>query len=144
MNLGIKQPIATIMAAAREHKAHAIGMSGLLVKSTVVMKDNLQELSREGLDMPVILGGAALTRRYVEEDCVQAYACGRVAYAGDAFDGLGLMDTIVANDFDSHLAEIKKKREGRPTNTRRKLGHAADPANRGDQRPVGLWKSGIT
>ncbi len=135
VNLGIKQPIASIMSAAREHQAHAIGMSGLLVKSTVVMKDNLNELTREGFEVPVILGGAALTRRYVEEDCVAAYACGRVAYAGDAFDGLGLMDRIVGNDFDGYLSAVQARNKGRPTNQRRKLGQAADPANR-EERPV--------
>src|SRR5471032_2904273 len=65
INLGIKQPLANIVAAAREHKADAIGMSGLLVKSTVVMRENL-ELTREGIDIPIFLGGAALTRNYVE------------------------------------------------------------------------------
>src|SRR3954453_5711897 len=103
VNLGIKQPIATILEAAREHRAHAIGMSGLLVKSTVVMRENLEEMTRLGLDVPIMLGGAALTRRYVEEDCVKAYACGRVAYARDAFDGLALMDRIVGNDLDGYL-----------------------------------------
>ncbi|HXC30523.1 MAG TPA: homocysteine S-methyltransferase family protein, partial [Stellaceae bacterium] len=66
VNLGIKQPIGAIVEAAKEHHAHAIGMSGLLVKSTVVMRENLEEMSRMGLDTPVMLGGAALTRRYVE------------------------------------------------------------------------------
>ncbi|MBV9584975.1 MAG: homocysteine S-methyltransferase family protein, partial [Alphaproteobacteria bacterium] len=108
VNLGIKQPIATILDAAAEHKAHAIGMSGLLVKSTVVMRENLEEMSRLGLDVPVMLGGAALTRRYVEEDCVKSYACGRVAYARDAFDGLALMDRITGNDFDGYLDEVQQ------------------------------------
>src|SRR6266850_2598458 len=127
INLGIKQPIGAILEAAVEHKAHAVGMSGLLVKSTVVMRENLEEMSRQGLSIPVMLGGAALTRRYVEEDCVKAYAAGRVAYARDAFDGLGLMDKIVNNNFDAHLAEVRRKNEGRPVNQTRKLGRAADP-----------------
>ena len=76
VNLGIKQPIGAILEAAVAHKADAIGMSGLLVKSTVVMRENLEEMSRQGLDVPVMLGGAALTRRYVEEDCVKAYGGG--------------------------------------------------------------------
>jgi len=126
VNLGIKQPIASIVTAAREHKADAIGMSGLLVKSTVVMRENLEEMTREGLDMPVFLGGAALTRRYVEEDCVKAYASGRVAYASDAFDGLSLMDKVVGQQFDGFLQSVQSKRANRPTNTRRKLGEAAD------------------
>ncbi|MGE0153331.1 MAG: methionine synthase [Reyranellaceae bacterium] len=128
VNLGIKQPIASIVTAAKEHKADAIGMSGLLVKSTVVMRENLEEMTREGLDLPVFLGGAALTRRYVEEDCVKAYACGRVAYASDAFDGLSLMDKVVGRKFDGFLHEVQDKRASRPTNTRRKLGEAADAA----------------
>ena len=70
VNLGIKQPLANILAAAEEHRAHAIGMSGLLVKSTVIMRENMLEMTRQGLDVPVMLGGAALTRQYVEEDCV--------------------------------------------------------------------------
>ncbi len=138
VNLGIKQPIGAILDAAATHHAHAIGMSGLLVKSTVVMRENLEEMSRQGLDLPVMLGGAALTRRYVEEDCVKSYACGRVAYARDAFDGLALMDRIVSksnggNDFDGHLAEVRQKNIGRPVNQTRKLGRAADPR---PMRPV--------
>src|SRR6516164_8983310 len=127
INLGIKQPISSILEAAVQHKADAVGMSGLLVKSTVVMRENLEEMSRQGLSLPVMLGGAALTRRYVEEDCVKAYAVGRVAYARDAFDGLGLMDKIVNNNFDAHLEEVRRKSEGRPVNQSRKLGRAADP-----------------
>ncbi|HWZ68108.1 MAG TPA: methionine synthase [Stellaceae bacterium] len=127
VNLGIKQPISSILDAAVAHKAHAVGMSGLLVKSTVVMRENLEEMSRQGLTLPVMLGGAALTRRYVEEDCVKAYAAGRVAYARDAFDGLGLMDKIINNNFDAHLDEVRRKSEGRPVNQSRKLGRAADP-----------------
>ncbi len=131
VNLGIKQPIGAILEAAKEHRAHAIGMSGLLVKSTVVMRENLEEMSRMGLDVPVMLGGAALTRRYVEEDCVKSYDCGRVAYARDAFDGLALMDRIVSrdnegNDFDRYLAEVQEKNAARPSSNSRKLGRAAD------------------
>src|SRR5262249_31228740 len=140
VNLGIKQPIGTILEAAKEHRAHAIGMSGLLVKSTVVMRETLEEMTGQGLDMPVMLGGAALTRRYVEEDCVRAYGSGRVAYARDAFDGLALMDRIVSknnegNDFDAYLAEVQHKNEGRPVNQSRKLGRAG---NEQPQRPVDL------
>ena len=100
-------------------------MSGLLVKSTVVMRENLEEMTRQGLEIPVMLGGAALTRRYVEEDCVRAYACGRVAYARDAFDGLDLMDKIVGNGFDDYLAEVQAqaRRQGRATR-RASLGQA--------------------
>lgn len=97
VNLGIKQPIATILDAAIEQKADVIGMSGLLVKSTVVMKDNLQELNAKGVaeKFPVLLGGAALTRSYVENDLAEVYE-GDVSYARDAFEGLHKMDEIMA------------------------------------------------
>jgi len=126
VNLGIKVPLNDIVAAAKEHKAHAIGMSGLLVKSTVVMRENLEEMSRQGVDIPVLLGGAALTRNYVEDDCVKAYACGRVAYARDAFDGLHLMDKVMGNGFDDYLAALQAKRKGKAKNEKRVLG-TADP-----------------
>jgi len=96
VNLGIKQPVENIIAAVREHGPDAVGLSGLLVKSTVVMRESLQTLRTEGFALPILLGGAALTRRYVEEDCRAAYAPGRVDYARDAFDGLDLMADIVA------------------------------------------------
>ena len=128
VNLGIKVPLADMVVAAKEHQAHAIGMSGLLVKSTVVMRENLEEMSRQGLDIPVMLGGAALTRNYVEDDCVEAYASGRVAYARDAFDGLHLMDKVTGNDFDNYLAVIQSKRKGKSKNTKRKLGQADEKA----------------
>lgn len=133
INLGIKQPIANIMMATREHAADAVGLSGLLVKSTVVMRENLEEMTREEIDVPVLLGGAALTRRYVEEDCVAAYGPGRVAYARDAFDGLSLMDHVVSGTFDDHVADRQTTRETRPTNTKRTLGAPGDAA---EQRPV--------
>ncbi|MFF5987427.1 methionine synthase [Prauserella flavalba] len=97
VNLGIKQPITTILDAAREHRADAIGMSGLLVKSTVIMKENLEEMNSRGVagQWPVLLGGAALTRSYVENDLTEIYQ-GDVRYARDAFEGLRLMDTIMA------------------------------------------------
>ncbi|HEY0833798.1 MAG TPA: methionine synthase [Azospirillum sp.] len=128
VNLGIKQPVGAIIQAAKEHKADAIGMSGLLVKSTVVMRENLEEMTREGLEVPVLLGGAALTRAYVEEDCANSYGSGRVAYAGDAFDGLTLMDQVVTGSFDNQLALQRVKREGRPVNRRRTLGRATQAA----------------
>jgi 5-methyltetrahydrofolate--homocysteine methyltransferase len=126
VNLGIKVPLADMVAAAKEHRAHAIGMSGLLVKSTVVMRENLEEMSRQGLEVPVMLGGAALTRNYVEDDCVRAYASGRVAYARDAFDGLHLMDKVTGNGFDDYLAAVQAKRSGKARNEKRTLG-TADP-----------------
>ncbi len=127
VNLGIKVPLADMVAAAKEHRAHAIGMSGLLVKSTVVMRENLEEMSRQNLDIPIMLGGAALTRNYVEGDCVRAYASGRVAYARDAFDGLHLMDRITGNAFDDYLAAVQSKRVGKTRSPTRTLGQA-DPA----------------
>ena len=126
INLGIKVPLADMIAAAKENRAHAIGMSGLLVKSTVVMRENLEEMSRQGVDIPIMLGGAALTRNYVEDDCVHAYASGRVAYARDAFDGLHLMDRVMGNGFDDYLAALQAKRSGKATSTKRTLG-TADP-----------------
>ena len=95
VNLGIKQPIANIIDAADAEGADAIGLSGLLVKSTVVMKEDLQELNRRGLAAryPVLLGGAALTRRYVEQDLRDIYD-GAVYYGQDAFEGLEIMNAI--------------------------------------------------
>jgi 5-methyltetrahydrofolate--homocysteine methyltransferase len=97
VNIGIKQPITAILEAAEEHHADAIGMSGLLVKSTVVMKENLQEMNSRGVSdrYPVLLGGAALTRAYVEQDLSEIFT-GDVRYARDAFDGLRLMDALMA------------------------------------------------
>lgn len=97
INIGIKQPIQAIVDAAEEHGADAIGMSGLLVKSTLVMKDNLAELNRLGLaeKYPVLLGGAALTRAFVEHDLNDMFD-GEVRYARDAFEGLALMDAVMA------------------------------------------------
>jgi len=114
VNIGIKQPISAILDAANQNRADAIGMSGLLVKSTVIMRENMEEMTRQGLSVPVMLGGAALTRQYVEEDCSEAYGTGGVAYARDAFDGLHLMDKIVTGEFDNHLAERKEKATNRP------------------------------
>ncbi|MFI1917711.1 methionine synthase [Nocardia sp. NPDC020380] len=96
VNLGIKQPISTILEAAVDKRADVIGMSGLLVKSTVVMKENLQEMNTRGVaeQFPVLLGGAALTRGYVENDLTEVYQ-GDVHYARDAFEGLRLMDEIM-------------------------------------------------
>jgi 5-methyltetrahydrofolate--homocysteine methyltransferase len=97
VNIGIKQPISSIVQAATDHDADVIGMSGLLVKSTVVMRDNLAELNSRGLAgrWPVLLGGAALTRSYVEQDLASLFD-GEVRYARDAFEGLRLMDAMMA------------------------------------------------
>ena len=96
VNIGIKQPVSAILEAADSHRADVIGMSGLLVKSTVVMKENLEEMNSRGISarFPVILGGAALTRPYVEQDLAEVYE-GEVRYARDAFEGLRLMDALI-------------------------------------------------
>jgi 5-methyltetrahydrofolate--homocysteine methyltransferase len=97
VNLGIKQPSDAIIAAAREAGAHAIGLSGLLVKSTLEMKYVVQDLERLGINLPVICGGAALTRKYVEDDLRREYS-GPVFYAEDAFAGLNVMSDLTAED----------------------------------------------
>ncbi len=114
VNLGIKQPITAIIDAAEEHDADAIGMSGLLVKSTVVMKENLEELNRRGIATayPVFLGGAALTRAYVEQDLREVFA-GEVRYARDAFEGLRLMDALMAVKRGEEGAALPAPRERR-------------------------------
>ncbi|MEV5208526.1 methionine synthase [Micromonospora sp. NPDC053740] len=96
VNIGIKQPISAILDAAEQHRADAIGMSGLLVKSTVIMKENLAEMATRGVAerWPVLLGGAALTRAYVEDDLRSMFP-GQVHYARDAFEGLSLMDRVM-------------------------------------------------
>lgn len=114
VNIGIKQPVSAILDAAEEHKADVIGMSGLLVKSTVIMKENLQELNQRKLaaEYPVILGGAALTRAYVEQDLHEIYE-GEVRYARDAFEGLRLMDALIAVKRGvpgATLPELKQRR----------------------------------
>ncbi len=97
VNLGIKQPVSTILEAAEDSKADVIGMSGLLVKSTVIMRENLEEMNVRGISdrFPVLLGGAALTRAYVEQDLADVFQ-GQVRYARDAFEGLRLMDAFMA------------------------------------------------
>ncbi|HCU49259.1 MAG TPA: methionine synthase, partial [Micromonosporaceae bacterium] len=123
VNIGIKQPINAILDAAEQHDADVIGMSGLLVKSTVIMKENLAEMIARGMHgrWPVLLGGAALTRSYVEDDLRDLYAGGEVHYARDAFEGLSLMDRVMSakkggTTFEdpvraAQLAERKARRE---------------------------------
>jgi 5-methyltetrahydrofolate--homocysteine methyltransferase len=127
INLGIKQPINEIIRAAKEHKADAVGMSGLLVKSTVVMRENLEQMTLEGLDVPVLLGGAALTRKYVEEDCRASYGSGRVAYARDAFDGLDLMAKVAAGEFDAH---VHARAQAPTSGNSKQLGQPSDSIRR--------------
>jgi 5-methyltetrahydrofolate--homocysteine methyltransferase len=97
VNLGIKQPIDDILRAWQETDGDAIGMSGLLVKSTLIMRDNLELMNERGINVPVILGGAALNRRYVDADLVPLYN-GKLFYARDAFDGLHAMDNITGDE----------------------------------------------
>jgi len=138
VNLGIKQPVATIIAAAKEHKADVIGMSGLLVKSTVIMRENLEEMTREQIRTPVLLGGAALTRRYVEEDCASAYSGRRVAYARDAFDGLDLMARAVDGTFDDLVQKRDDIRKSKPKHSKRELGKPTLPTRPIDHEEIRL------
>jgi len=119
VNIGIKQTINQIIDGATDSNADAIGMSGLLVKSTVIMKENLEELTARGLDQrwPIVLGGAALTRAYVEQDLASMFP-GEVRYARDAFEGLRLMDSIMAVKRGEEGASLPPLRERRVANTR--------------------------
>ena len=119
VNIGIKQTINQIIDGAIESNADAIGMSGLLVKSTVIMKENLQEITARGLDQkwPIVLGGAALTRAYVEQDLAALFP-GEVRYARDAFEGLRLMDSIMAVKRGDPGAALPALRERKVANTR--------------------------
>jgi 5-methyltetrahydrofolate--homocysteine methyltransferase len=121
VNIGIKQTINQIIDGATESKADAIGMSGLLVKSTVIMKENLEEITARGLDQkwPIVLGGAALTRAYVEQDLASIFP-GEVRYARDAFEGLRLMDSIMAVKRGEPGAALPALRERKVANTRLK------------------------
>ena len=119
VNIGIKQTINQIIDGALESNADAIGMSGLLVKSTVIMKENLEEITARGLDQkwPIVLGGAALTRAYVEQDLAGMFP-GEVRYVRDAFEGLRLMDSIMAVKRGDEGAALPALRERRVANTR--------------------------
>ncbi|HYB14372.1 MAG TPA: vitamin B12 dependent-methionine synthase activation domain-containing protein, partial [Streptosporangiaceae bacterium] len=132
INIGIKQPISSIVAAAEENRADVIGMSGLLVKSTVVMRDNLAELNSRGLAgrWPVLLGGAALTRAYVEQDLASLFD-GEVRYARDAFEGLRLMDAAMAVKRGDPGARLPEPR------TRRVRAVASDPRTATDVAKAG-------
>ena len=106
INLGIKQTIDAILSAYEEHRADAVGMSGLLVKSTLIMKENLEVMNERGIGVPVVLGGAALTRRYVDDDLKSLYK-GTLFYARDAFAGLHTMDKLMSHDGHTGEAEAK-------------------------------------
>jgi 5-methyltetrahydrofolate--homocysteine methyltransferase len=128
VNLGIKQPIEAILEAAEREKADAIGMSGLLVKSTVVMRENLEHMSKKALSIPVICGGAALNRRYVDGALSDAYRTADVYYGADAFTGLRLMEEICG-----HAAERTLTGPGRKRRARR-LAASGEPPERADTR----------
>jgi 5-methyltetrahydrofolate--homocysteine methyltransferase len=127
VNLGIKQPVTAILEAAAEHEVDVIGMSGLLVKSTVVMKENLQEMNARGISAryPVILGGAALTRAYVEQDLAEVFD-GDVRYARDAFEGLRLMDSLMAVKRGEQTPEVAEAEQAK--DAERKARHARSRA----------------
>ncbi|AYV26909.1 Methionine synthase [Streptomyces sp. ADI95-16] len=136
VNIGIKQPVSAILEAAEEHKADVIGMSGLLVKSTVIMKENLEELNQRKLaaDYPVILGGAALTRAYVEQDLHEIYE-GEVRYARDAFEGLRLMDALIAVKRGvpgATLPELKQRRVAKRDTPALQVEEQQEPGGRSD------------
>ena len=119
VNIGIKQTVNQIIDAATESDVDVIGMSGLLVKSTVIMKENLEEISSRGLaeKWPIILGGAALTRSFVEQDLAGAFD-GTVRYARDAFEGLSLMDTMMSIKRGEEGVALPALRERKTPNTR--------------------------
>jgi 5-methyltetrahydrofolate--homocysteine methyltransferase len=129
VNIGIKQPISAILTAAEENDVDVIGMSGLLVKSTVVMRDNLAELNSRGLAgrWPVLLGGAALTRAYVEQDLASLFD-GQVRYARDAFEGLRLMDAAMAVKRGDPGAKLPEPRTRRVRTTARGTTDVPDQA----------------
>jgi len=139
VNIGIKQPISAIVAAAEENDADVIGMSGLLVKSTVVMRDNLAELNSRKLAQrwPVLLGGAALTRSYVEQDLATLFD-GEVRYARDAFEGLRLMDACMAvkrGETGASLPPLRERRvAARPASARLQVTPPEDMPLRSDVR----------
>ena len=106
INLGIKQPVENIIKAYREHNADCIAMSGLLVKSTAFMKDNLETFNEENITVPVILGGAALTPKFVNQDCQNTYN-GQVVYGKDAFSDLNFMDKLMPAKSDNNWDDLK-------------------------------------
>jgi 5-methyltetrahydrofolate--homocysteine methyltransferase len=137
INLGIKQTIDNILNAYAEHKADAIGMSGLLVKSTLIMKENLELMNERGVGVPVVLGGAALTRRYVEDDLKSLYK-GSLFYARDAFAGLYTMDKLMSG---AHAAVAAASGNGDQADEAEELiGEEAKLGIRKSARPRGALK----
>jgi 5-methyltetrahydrofolate--homocysteine methyltransferase len=138
-NLGIKQPVADILKAAAEKKADAVGMSGLLVKSVGVMKENLEEMNARGVKIPVLLGGAALTRDYAEDDLANLYG-GPLLYCKDAFDGLHMMDKIaggvVASVVEEQRTRAKRRKELRANAVKPSIADAANVPAISQENPV--------
>ena len=142
VNIGIKQPVTAILEAAEEHAVDVIGMSGLLVKSTVIMKENLLEMNARGIAerFPVILGGAALTRAYVEQDLDEVFD-GQVKYARDAFEGLRLMDSLMAVKRGEVPAE--QLEADRAKDAERKARHARSKAINASRRAAEVDEPGV-
>ena len=144
VNLGIKCAIDTMLHAAGEHEADAIGMSGLLVKSTLIMKENLEVMNERSITIPVVLGGAALTRRYVEHD-MRAIYNGKVYYANDAFDGLHFMEKVTGGtlDYPAVVANVQEEEVGL-TGTEAKIAMAQkeDERYREGQGATGVDRAG--
>ncbi len=139
-NLGIKVGIVDMVNALEESGADAIGMSGLLVKSTLIMRDNLDELNRRGLsNIPVILGGAALTRTYVERDLRSVYE-GRLFYGKDAFEGLRTMDRLIelnrTGEDDPEFGRALGGRDLGPRKSEQRKQKAKEALERGDVLPT--------
>jgi 5-methyltetrahydrofolate--homocysteine methyltransferase len=138
-NLGIKQPVADILHACEKYKADAIGMSGLLVKSVAVMKENLEEMNARGVKVPVLLGGAALTRDYAEETLAELYR-GPLLYCKDAFDGLHIMDAMNERKLDHVVVEqrerVEKRRNLRANAVKPSSGAAANVEKPATDNPV--------
>jgi 5-methyltetrahydrofolate--homocysteine methyltransferase len=138
-NLGIKQPVADIMKAAVDKNADAVGMSGLLVKSVAVMKENLEEMNARGVNIPVLLGGAALTRDYAEDDLASLYK-GPLLYCRDAFDGLAMMDQIsggtVTTVVDAQRTRAAHRKQLRANAVKPSIADAANVPKISQENPV--------
>ena len=129
-NLGIKQPIENIITTALENTADVIGMSGLLVKSTQIMKENLEILNERNITIPVILGGAALTRKFVEIDCQNTYK-GKVFYGSDAFSDLRFMEEIFKEGQKQEAGNKDRDAINRVSTTKQSLPQSPRPMERG-------------
>jgi len=135
VNLGIKQSVEAIVEAQKQHRADCIAMSGLLVKSTAFMKDNLETFNREGITAPVILGGAALTPRFVHGDCRSAYK-GQVVYGRDAFADLRFMDALMGAKTAGRWSDLEGFLDGPPPGSGLEAREeAGDPAVSAPEEP---------